>query len=94
MRSLIDGVREDELRSISTRLGIDYGQLPETIKTRKSRKVLGLLMYLNARGQTVNDILGVCEQIRPDIAWQALLEKADAAWEPSGAVSKAVIHKQ
>jgi len=62
---LIERFSEDELRTLSFRLGVDYDVLPGEGKVGKARE---LIIYLERR-DVLTRLLEVGEQLRPDISW-------------------------
>ncbi|MCW5852275.1 MAG: hypothetical protein KIT87_19535 [Anaerolineae bacterium] len=77
---LVDGFGADDLKTLCFDLGVDYDDLPGTVR---STKVVELLTYLDRR-RRLPDLVQVGRDERPDIAWDTItLVTAPLPPEPS-----------
>ena len=77
---LVDGFGADDLKTLCFDLGVDYDDLPGTVR---STKVVELLTYLDRR-RRLPDLVQVGRDERPDIAWDTItLVTAPPPPEPS-----------
>ena len=65
---MVDGFGADDLKTLCFDLGVDYDDLPGTVR---STKVVELLTYLDRR-RRLPDLIQVGRDERPDIAWDTV----------------------
>jgi tetratricopeptide (TPR) repeat protein len=71
---------ENELRTVCFSLDVDYDNLAAIGKAHKARE---LLAYLERRGR-LSELIGIGEQLRPDIPWGDIVVGTPSEWSREG----------
>jgi hypothetical protein len=74
---------EGDLRTLCFDLGMDYDDLPGQGKANKARE---LVAYLDRRGR-IPELVGMCQELRPNVAWGESRDRDGKVPSPSTARS-------
>ena len=77
-QAIVEAFNESELKTLCFDLHLDYETLPPGHKIDKARGLVARCL----REKRVDDLLSLCEEIRPKIAWRAFLETAVSSQTP------------
>lgn len=80
---------EDEVRQLCADLGVDRMRLPWAEQGGTARE---LILYL-ARRERLDELVGICAQKHPEVAWQEVLQKMDEK-QPADQADKQSIKQQ
>ncbi|MBK8901383.1 MAG: hypothetical protein IPM53_09385 [Anaerolineaceae bacterium] len=77
-QALVDSFNESELQTLCFDLKIDYETLPPGSKLDKVRELIALCL----RDNRINELISLCENARPRVAWRDMMITAVSAAEP------------
>ena len=74
-QNLVDGLSEDELRTLCFDVGVDYDCLPAEGKSGKARELVAHL----ERRKSIPEFIEICRRSRPDVVWPSALQSPQEA---------------